>query len=36
LGTLDSGGPARFSFGPFTTKDDIAAAVDALKEIAGA
>lgn len=36
LGTLESGGLARFSFGPFTTKDDIAAAVDALKEIAGA
>ena len=36
LGTLESGGTARFSFGPFTTKEHIQAAVDALSEIAGA
>jgi cysteine desulfurase / selenocysteine lyase len=35
LGTLDTGGTARFSFGPFTTKEHIDAAVDALVEIAG-
>jgi cysteine desulfurase / selenocysteine lyase len=34
LGTLETGGTARFSFGPFTTKDHIEAAVNALKEIA--
>jgi selenocysteine lyase/cysteine desulfurase len=34
LGTLETGGTARFSFGPFTTKEHINAAIDALKEIA--
>lgn len=34
LGTLETGGTARFSFGPFTTSDDITAAVEALREIA--
>jgi selenocysteine lyase/cysteine desulfurase len=36
LGTLASGGTARFSFGPFTTNEHIEAAVEALREIAGA
>lgn len=35
LGTFDTGGTARFSFGPFTTKEHIGAAVNGLKEIAG-
>ncbi len=35
LGTLDTGGTARFSFGPLTTKEHIQIALDALKEIAG-
>jgi selenocysteine lyase/cysteine desulfurase len=35
LSTLDSGGTARFSFGPFTTSEHIATALLALKEIAG-
>ncbi len=34
LGTLDSGGTARLSWGPFTTREHIAAAVEALEEIA--
>ena len=36
LGTSDAGGTARFSFGPFTTREHIQAAIEALKEIAGA
>ncbi len=36
LGTAETGGTARFSFGPCTTSEDIEAAVNALKEIAGA
>lgn len=34
IGTLDSGGTTRFSFGPFVTLDDIDYTVDALKTIA--
>jgi selenocysteine lyase/cysteine desulfurase len=36
LGTLESGGTVRFSLGPFTTPDDIDAAVAAVEEIAAA
>ena len=36
LGTLDSGGTARFSVGPFNTTDDIDAALAALREVAEA
>lgn len=35
LGTLSSGGTLRLSLGPFTTDDDIAAVVDALRSLAG-
>lgn len=35
LGTLETGGTARFSLGPFTTKEHIGAAIDALREISG-
>jgi selenocysteine lyase/cysteine desulfurase len=33
LGTLHEGGTVRFSVGPFTTADDVDAAVSALREI---
>ncbi len=33
LGTLDSGGTVRFSFGPFTSADDVDAATGALREL---
>jgi cysteine desulfurase family protein len=36
LGTLDHGGTVRFSPGPFTTKKDIEAAVEAISELATA
>lgn len=36
LGTFDGGGTVRLSVGPFTTTDEIDAAVSALREIAGA
>lgn len=35
IGTFASGGTVRFSVGPFTTPDDIDAALDALRQIAG-
>jgi len=35
IGSFAVGGTVRFSFGPFTTADDIDAAVTALKEISG-
>ncbi|MGH7126996.1 MAG: aminotransferase class V-fold PLP-dependent enzyme, partial [Planctomycetaceae bacterium] len=35
LGTLERGGTVRFSVGPFTTTEDIDAAVNALREITG-
>lgn len=35
IGTLDTGGTVRFSLGPFTTADEIDAAVAAVREIAG-
>jgi selenocysteine lyase/cysteine desulfurase len=35
FGTLETGGTARFSFGPFTTHEHINAALDAMKEIVG-
>lgn len=34
LGTIDSGGTTRFSFGPFLSKQDVKFATDALAEIA--
>ena len=34
LGTLDTGGTTRFSFGPFLTIQDVKFATDALAEIA--
>jgi cysteine desulfurase family protein len=34
LGTLETGGTTRFSFGPFLTKQDVKYATDALSEIA--
>jgi selenocysteine lyase/cysteine desulfurase len=34
IGSFDSGGTVRFSVGPFTTATDVAAAIDALEEIA--
>jgi selenocysteine lyase/cysteine desulfurase len=34
IGSLDSGGTVRLSAGPFTTSEDIAAAVEALRQIA--
>ncbi len=33
LGTFDDGGSVRFSFGPFTTGEEIDAAVEALREV---
>ncbi|HUQ70964.1 MAG TPA: aminotransferase class V-fold PLP-dependent enzyme, partial [Planctomycetaceae bacterium] len=36
LGTLDSGGTLRLSVGPFTTADDVEAAIDALRAMTGA
>jgi cysteine desulfurase family protein len=35
IGTLDTGGATRFSFGPFLSKQDVKYATDALAEIAG-
>ena len=34
VGSFDFGGTVRLSIGPFTTSDDIAAAIDALRQIA--
>ena len=34
IGTLDTGGATRFSFGPFLSKQDVKYATDALAEIA--
>jgi cysteine desulfurase family protein len=34
IGSFDSGGTVRFSIGPFTTADDVAAAIEALRQIA--
>jgi cysteine desulfurase/selenocysteine lyase len=36
VGSFDAGGTVRLSIGPFTTSDDIAAAIDAFRQIAGA
>jgi selenocysteine lyase/cysteine desulfurase len=36
IGSFDAGGTVRLSVGPFTTSDDVAAAIDALRQIAGA
>jgi cysteine desulfurase family protein len=36
IGTLDSGGTTRFSFGPFLVQQDIKYVTDAIAEIAGA
>jgi cysteine desulfurase family protein len=36
IGTFDAGGTVRLSVGPFTTADDIAAAIAAVQQIAGA
>ncbi len=36
IGSFDTGGTVRFSVGPFTTDDHTAAAVDAIRQIAGA
>jgi selenocysteine lyase/cysteine desulfurase len=35
LGTIDRGGTVRFSFGPFTTTEDIDAAADAVERACG-
>jgi selenocysteine lyase/cysteine desulfurase len=35
IGSFDAGGTVRFSVGPFTTDDHIAAAIDAVRQIAG-
>jgi cysteine desulfurase family protein len=35
LGTLETGGTVRFSFGPFTTGEDVGMAVEALSAMAG-
>lgn len=35
IGTLETGGTTRFSFGPFITPDDITYALDALRQLAG-
>lgn len=34
IGSFDAGGTVRLSIGPFTTGDDVAAAIEALKQIA--
>jgi cysteine desulfurase family protein len=36
IGSFDSGGTVRLSVGPFTTADDVAQAIEALRAIAGA
>ena len=36
IGTLEGGGSVRFSVGPFTTTDEIDAAVTGLTELSGA
>jgi selenocysteine lyase/cysteine desulfurase len=35
LGTIDCGGTVRFSFGPFTTTEDIDAAAEAVERACG-
>jgi cysteine desulfurase family protein len=35
IGSFDAGGTVRFSVGPFTTSEHIAAAIDAVRQIAG-
>jgi len=36
VGSFERGGTVRLSFGPFSTTDDVAAAIEALRQIAGA